>query len=180
LPSAKVLEQKQQQVAEISEKISKSVAGVLVDYKGITVAEDTALRAELRKAGVHYEVIKNTLLRLAIKDTPLENLDEVLSGTTAIALSEDDHIAPARIITKFASKHKTFQIKGGFLDGEVISLEKIDSLAKLPTREVLLATVVGAFQAPMAAFARAIQAIIDKQGEAAAPAEAAAEAPAEA
>lgn len=175
MPSAKVLELKQKQVAEIAERISKACAGVVVEYKGITVAEDTALRAELRQAGVHYEVIKNTMLHLAIKDTSLSGLDEVLTNTTALALSNDDYVAAARILSKFASKHKTFQVKGGFLDGEVISLEKLDSLAKLPSREVLLATVVAAFQAPMAAFARAVQAIVDKQGEgAAAPAEEAA------
>lgn len=176
MPSAKVLEQKKQQVADLSEKLNSAVAGVIVDYKGITVADDTVLRANLRKAGVDYAVVKNTLLTLAVKGTALEGLTSVLEGTTALAVSKDDAVASAKILSEFAEKHENFSVKGGFLDGEVISLEKIDSLAKLPSKEVLLATVAAAFQAPMASFARAINAIVEKDGEAAPAAE---EAPAE-
>lgn len=165
MPSAKVLEQKKQQVATLSEKLEKAVAGVIVDYKGTTVADDTALRADLRKAGVDYAVVKNTLLTLALKGSPLEGLTSVLEGTTALAVSDEDCVASAKILSEFASKHDNFKIKGGFLEGEIISLEKIDSLAKLPSREVLLATVAAAFQAPMASFARAINAIVEKDGE---------------
>ncbi|MBQ8209817.1 MAG: 50S ribosomal protein L10 [Clostridia bacterium] len=179
MPSAKVLEQKKQQVAELSEKLNSAVAGVIVDYKGTSVADDTVLRATLRNAGVDYAVVKNTLLTLAIKGTALEGLTSVLEGTTALAVSKDDCVASAKILSEFASKHDNFSIKGGFLEGEVISLDKIDSLAKLPSREVLLATVAAAFQAPMASFARAINAIVEKDGEAAPAAEEAAEAPAE-
>lgn len=164
MPSVNVLEQKQKLVKDLSEKIQGSCAGVLVDYKGTTVSDDTALRAELREAGVNYAVIKNTMLHLAIKDTALSELDEVLTGTTALALSSDDYVAAARILSKFADKHKNFSIKGGFIDGEPISLDKLKSLGKLPSREILLASVVYAFQAPMAAFARAIQAVVDKDG----------------
>ena len=177
MPSEKVLEQKKQKVAQLTEQLKNACAGVVVDYKGINVANDTKLRKELREAGVHYAVVKNTLLHLAVQDAGLTGLDEVLSGTTAIALSEDDYVAPARILSKFADASKTFSVKSGFLDGEVISLEKISSLAKLPSREILLATVCNAFNAPIASFARAIQAIVDKSGEAAPAAE---EAPAEA
>ena len=166
MPSAKVLEQKKQQVAELSEKLSSAVAGVIVDYKGINVADDTALRANLRKAGVDYAVVKNTLLTLAVKGTALEGLTSVLEGTTALAVSNEDCVASAKILSEFAEKHENFSIKGGFLEGEVISLDKIDSLAKLPSREVLLATVAAAFQAPMASFARAVNAIVEKDGEA--------------
>ena len=168
MPNAIVLEQKQKQVAEISEKLSNSCAGVVVDYKGINVADDTALRKELREAGVDYFVVKNTLLGRAIEGTDLAEMSNVLEGTTAIAISKEDHVAAARILKKFADAHENFSIKAGFLDGKCISLDMIDSLAKLPSREVLLATVLGAFQAPMAAFARAVQAIVDKDGEAAA------------
>ena len=168
MPNAIVLEQKQKQVAEISEKLSSSCAGVVVDYKGINVADDTVLRKELREAGVDYFVVKNTLLSRAIEGTDLAEMSNVLEGTTAIAISKEDHVAAARILKKFADAHENFSIKAGFLDGKCISLDMIDSLAKLPSREVLLATVLGAFQAPMAAFARAIQAIVDKDGEAAA------------
>ncbi len=175
MPSAIVLEQKKQVVAELTERLNNSIAGVIVDYKGINVADDTALRKELREAGVEYTVVKNTLLRLAIGATELNGLDAVLEGTTAIATSADDYVAAARILSKFADTHKGFEIKNGFIDKEVIDVAKISGLAKLPSREVLLANVLGAFQAPFSAFARAIQGIVDKDGEAA-PAEAPAEA----
>lgn len=167
MPNAVVLEKKQKQVAELAELIKSSVAGVVVDYKGISVADDTALRKELREAGIKYTVVKNTLLGRAIEGTDLESMKEVLEGTTAIAVSPEDHVAAARILAKFADSHDSFKIKAGYLDGKVIDLETINSLAKLPSREILLATVVGAFQAPIAAFARAVQAIVDKNDEAA-------------
>ena len=167
MPNAIVLEQKQQIVKELAEAISGSVAGVIVDYKGINVADDTVLRKELREAGIDYRVVKNTLLGRAIEGTELDGIKSVLEGTTAIAISKEDHVAAARILNKFAEAHENFNIKAGYLDGKEIDLETIKSLAKLPSREVLLATVVGAFQAPIAAFARAVQAIVDKNGEAA-------------
>ena len=168
MPNAKVLEAKQAAVAALSAKITDSVAGVVVDYSGITVADDTVLRKELREAGVDYSVVKNSILGRAIEGTELEEMKSVLEGTTAIAISKDDHVAAARILKKFADDHDNFKIKAGYLDGKTISLDMVDSLAKLPSRDVLLATVLGAFQAPMAAFARAVQAIVDKDGEAAA------------
>lgn len=174
MPSAKVLEAKKAQVAALKEKFDGAVAGVVVDYKGITVEDDTKLRKELREAGVEYVVAKNTLIKLAIDGTALTAMNDVLEGTTAVATSKEDYVAAARILSKFAEKSETFKIKTGFLDGEVISLEKIDSLAKLPSKEQLLATVCRVFQAPMASFARAVQAIIDKDGEAAPAAEEAA------
>ncbi len=180
MPSEKVLEQKKQIVADLAEALKGSVAGVVVDYKGINVADDTVLRKELREAGVKYSVVKNTLLGLAAKEAGLEDITKVLEGTTAIAVSPEDHTAAARILSKFADTHKNFSIKSGYLDGDVIDLATIESLAKLPTREVLLATVCNAFNAPIAAFARAVQAIVDKGGvEACEPAPAAEEAPAE-
>ena len=166
LPNAKVLEQKQQLVAELSEKISGAVAGVVVDYKGTTVADDTALRKELREAGIEYFVVKNTLLARAIEGTDLADMKSVLEGTTALALSKEDHTAAARILNKFAEAHENFNIKSGFLDGKLVDVDTIVALAKLPSREVLLATVLSAFQAPIAAFARAVQAIVDKDGSA--------------
>ena len=171
MPSEKILEAKKAEVAAIAERLQGAIAGVIVDYKGINVADDTALRKELREAGVEYTVVKNTLLRLAIAGTELTGLETVLDGTTAIATSADDYVAAARILNKFADTHKGFEIKNGFIDKEVIGVEKITGLAKLPSREILLANVLGAFQAPISAFARAIQAIVDKDGEAA-PAEA--------
>ena len=167
MPNASVLEMKQQQVASLSEKISAAVTGVLVDYSGITVADDTALRKELRENGVEYTVIKNSIIRRAVEGTSVEGISEVLEGNTAIALSNEDYTAAARILCKYADSHDNFKIKAGFLDGNVVDVATIDSLAKLPSKEVLLATVCSAFQAPIAAFARAVQAIVDKDGEAA-------------
>ncbi|MBQ6268343.1 MAG: 50S ribosomal protein L10 [Clostridia bacterium] len=184
MPSAKVLEQKKQIVADLTDKLQNSVAGVVVDYKGINVADDTVLRKDLREAGVKYAVVKNTLLGLAAKNAGLDDLCKVLEGTTAIAISPEDHTAAARILSKFADTHKNFSVKSGYLDGAVVDLPTIEALAKLPTRDILLATVCNAFNAPIAAFARAIQAIVDQGGAApkAAPeaAEAAPEAAAEA
>lgn len=172
MPSEKILEQKKAVVAELSDRLKNSVAGVLVNYKGITVADDTKLRKELREAGVKYTVVKNTLLKRACEDAGLEGLTPVLEDTTAIATSAEDYVAAARILCGYAEKNKKFTVKSGYLDGEVIDMDKIIGLSKLPSREVLLANVLGAFQAPIASFARAVQAIVDKQE---APAEAAAE-----
>lgn len=165
MPSQKVLEQKQKIVDDLAERIQGSVAGIIVNYEGITVEDDTKLRKELRESGVKYTVVKNTLIKRAAEKAGLDGVEGVLNGTSAIATSEDDYVAAARILQKFADGHKTFAVKTGYLDNEVISLEKIQSLAKLPSREVLLANVLGAFQAPIASFARAVQAIVDKSGE---------------
>ncbi|MGN0452388.1 MAG: 50S ribosomal protein L10 [Ruminococcus sp.] len=176
LPSQKILEQKKQIVADLTERLNNSCTGLLVSYEGISVADDTKLRKELREAGVEYTVTKNTLLTRAFAETGLQDLNQHLEGTTAIATSADDYAAAARILCGFADKSKTgFTVKGGYLDGEVISMDKIVELSKLPSRDVLLANVLGAFQAPIASFARAIQAVVDKGGvEACAPAEEAA------
>ena len=176
MPSEKVLEQKKQVVAELTDRLNNSCAGIIVDYKGITVADDTKLRKELREAGVQYSVVKNTLLKIAIANTEKKGLDTVLEGTSAIATSAEDYVAAARILWKFADSHKTFTIKNGYIDNEVIGLDKIEGLSKLPSREILLATVLNAFNAPIASFARAVQAIVDKSGEAPAAEEAPAKA----
>ena len=187
MPSVKVLEAKKAIVAELADRLKNSCTGVLVNYKGINVADDTALRKELREAGVKYSVVKNTLLSRAAEMADLAGLQSTLEGTTAIATSDEDYTAAARILSNFAKKSKTFEIKAGYLDGSVIDLATVDNLAKLPSREVLLANVLGAFQAPIASFARAIQAIVDDGGidaclakKGAAASEAPAEAPAEA
>ena len=187
MPSVKVLEEKKAIVAALTERLNNSITGVLVSYKGISVADDTALRKELREAGVQYTVVKNTLLSRACEEANLTGLQGTLEGTTALATSDDDYAAAARILNNYAKKSKTFELKGGYLDGEVVDMATIERIAKLPTREILLANVLGAFQAPIAAFARAVQAIVDKGGveacekaEEAPAAEEAAEAEAEA
>ena len=181
MPSTVVLEKKKQQVADLSDRIKNSCAGIVVDYKGINVADDTALRKELREAGVVYTVVKNSILSRAAENIGMELDSSVVEGTTAIATCDDDYVAAARILNKYAEGHDNFSIKTGYLDGAVIDNAKIISLAKLPSREILLATVCNAFNAPISAFARVLQAIVDKGGVEACAAETAPaeEAPAE-
>ena len=151
MPSEKVLEQKKQIVAELSESLKNSCIGVIVNYKGITVAEDTKLRKQLRETG-EYKVVKNTLLKLALKDAGIEGLDSVLEGTTAIALSKDDYTGSAKALCDFVDKSKTFEIKAGFVDGKVIDVEAVKSLAKLPSKEVLVAQALSGLNAPITGF----------------------------
>ena len=170
MPSQAILEQKKAAVADLTEVLKAACSGVLVEYKGINVADDTKLRSDLSAAGVRYSVIKNTVLELAAKEAALDELTPFLKGTTALATSSEDYTAAARILSKFAAASKTFKVKTGFVDGQVIDQTKVDALAKLPSREVLLATVCNAFQAPIAAFARAMQAVADKNNAPAEPA----------
>ena len=149
MPNAKVLEEKRALVAELTEKMKNASAGVLVDYKGITVADDTKLRRELRAAGVEYAVIKNTMLRFAIDNLGYSELDEQLNGTTALAISPEDPVAAAKILTAYAKKNDKFKIKGGFVDGKPLNTAEVANLAELPPREVLIAKVLGGFNAPI-------------------------------
>ena len=163
MPSAKVLEQKKQIVAELAEKMKNASSGVLVDYKGINVADDTQLRAEMRKNNVDYKVIKNTLIRFAAKEAGLEGLDGVLEGTTALAMSADDVIAPAKVVAEFAKKNENiYNIKAGFMDGKVVSVEEIMEIANLPSKEVLLGRLVGGLQGPIFGLALVLKAIAEK------------------
>lgn len=172
MPSAKILEQKEKMVGELAEKMKSAQSGVLVNYCGITVEKDTSLRNELRKNGVHYKVIKNTYIKKAADIAGLSGFDSVLEGMTAIALS-DDPIAPAKVLNKFAEDNDSFELKAGFIDGRVIDVNEIKSLAAIPSREGLIVKLLGSIQSPLYNFAYAIQAIIDKEGGV--PAEAAAE-----
>ena len=174
MPNAKVLSEKQAVVAALTEQLKNASSGVLVDYKGITVAEDTALRADCRENNVEYAVIKNTLLRFAFNNVGLNELDDQLNGTTSLAVCMDDPVAPARVIADYAKKlNGKFEIKGGFMDGKVVSLEEIQALAELPSKEVLQAQALGMMLAPITSLAIVLKAIAEKNGE---PAEA--EAPA--
>ena len=177
MPNAKVLSEKQAIVAELTEKLQGASAGVLVDYKGITVSEDTELRAECRKAGVEYAVIKNTLLRFAINNCGLEEMDPALNGTTSLAFSTGDLIAPMSIINKFAKKFNgsKFTIKAGFMEGKVLPLADVLALAELPGKEALQAQALGTLLAPITSLAIVLKAIAEEKGgfvEAEAPAEA--------
>jgi len=157
LPSEKILTQKKQQVEDLAALLKSSVAGVLVDYKGINVANDTKLRRELRAAGVNYSVIKNTLLRRAVEKADLKDLDDILTGTTALAVCENDAVAAAKILNKYAEGSKgAFKIKGGFVEGKVIDAQSVEALAKLPAREELVAMVLRGFNAPISGFANVL------------------------
>ena len=169
MPNAKVLSEKQAIVASLTEKLQGAAAGVLVDYKGITVSEDTALRAELRKNNVEYAVVKNTLLRFAVNNCGMNELDDLLNGTTSLAICNDDPVAPARIVNDFAKKlGDRFSIKGGFMDGTVMPLNEVMALAEIPPIPVLRAQVLGTMLAPISGLACVLKQIAEKQG---APAE---------
>ena len=167
MPSEKILLQKQGKVNELTELLKSSTAGVIVDYKGITVAEDTKLRKDLREAGVTYRVEKNSILRFAMKNVGLDSLTDVLEGTTAIALSSDDQTAPARILGKFAEdcKGAKFALKAGFVDSEIYDEKGVMALSKIPSKEILLSQLVGSLQGPMQKLAAIVKAVADKKAE---------------
>ena len=171
MPNAKVLSEKQAIVAALVDDLKAANSGVLVDYKGITVAEDTALRHELRENGVEYAVVKNTLLRRALDGLDMGELDEVLNGTTSLAVSKDDPIAPMRIVNKYAKQMgDRFNIKAGFMDGKVLPLDDVYALAELPSKDALLGQVLGMMLAPITSLAIVLKAIAEKDGEPAAEA----------
>ena len=179
MPNAKVLSEKQAIVAALVDDLKAASSGVLVDYKGITVAEDTALRHELRENGVEYAVVKNTRLRRALDDVGLGELDGVLSGTTSMAISKEDPIAPMRIVNKYAKQMgDRFNIKAGFMDGKVLPLNDVFALAELPSKDALLGQVLGMMLAPITSLAIVIKAIAEKDGQPAAEAPAEEAAPA--
>ena len=162
MPNAKVLEEKKALVASLVEKIKNSPSGVLVDYKGINVEDDTKLRHDLREAGVEYAVIKNTMLRFAADELGFSALDEHLNGTTALAIAGEDVVAPARILNDYAKKHDNFTIKAGYLEGEVIDAAKVVELANLPSREGLIAQVLYGFNFPITQLVIALDNIAKK------------------
>ena len=178
MPSNKILEAKKQVVETLAEKIKASQAGVLVKYEGIKVSEDTALRNALRKAGVEYTVMKNTLTGRACEIAGYGDMKQYLSGMTAIAISQDDPLAPAKIMKQYADKIQSFEIKAGFVDGGVLDAAGVEALAATPSKEVLVAKMMGSLMSSLYSFAYVLQAKIDKENEGgeAATEEAAAEA----
>lgn len=175
MPSNAILEQKKQIVADLAEKIKASPAGVLVNYQGITVADDTAMRKALREAGVTYVVMKNSLTGRACDEVGYGAMKEHLAGMTAIAISANDPIAPAKILKPYAEKIESFKILAGYLEGEVIDEKTVIALADIPSKEVLIAKFLGSIQSPLYNLAYALKAVADKMGgnaEEAAPAEA--------
>lgn len=163
--STSILEQKKQVVAEIVGKLNNSKSTVLTDYRGLTVAEMNELRKQLREAGVDYQVLKNTMTRRATAETQLTELDENLKGPTAIAFSNEDVVAPAKILHNFSKDHKALEIKGGVVEGRVVSVDEIKELATLPSHEGLLSMLLSVLQAPMRNFALAVKAVSEKDGE---------------
>ena len=165
MPNAKVLSEKQAIVAALADRIKNASAGVLVDYKGITVAQDTELRAELRKNEIDYTVVKNTLTRFALDEAGLQELDSVLSGTTSLATSAGDPIAPIRVISEYADKlGGVFNVKAAFLEGKILSEGEIKEIAALPSKDALYAQVFGTLLAPITSLAVVLNQIVEKQG----------------
>ena len=144
-------------VAELKDLLSSSKGAVLVDYCGLTVAEDTELRSKMREAGVKYMVAKNTFIRIAAKEAGVEGLDSYLEHNTAVAFSAEDPVAPAKILNDFSKDHKALEIKAGILDGKVIALDEVKALAELPSRDELLAKLVGSMQAPISGLVNVLQ-----------------------
>ena len=164
MPSAKILKEKQKIVEELTEKL-KSKSGVLVNYSGITVNEDTEMRVKIREAEIDYSVVKNTLMRLAIKNIGFDELDPILNGTTSLAVSNTDPIAPARLIKEYADKFTDyFEIKAGFMDGRVLSAAEVIELAGIPPLPILQAKLLGTMLAPIASLAVVLKAIAEKGG----------------
>ena len=176
MPNAKVLESKKAVVDALTEKLKGATAAVFVDYKGITVAQDTELRRQFREASVEYSVVKNTLTRFAAKNAGYNAFDEVLNGTTSMACTTGDPIAPARIVCEFAKANKILEIKGGLIEGKVLSVDELKSFGDLPSKDALVAQVLGTFLAPISSLAVVLDQIRQqKEGPAPAEAEAAAE-----
>ena len=158
------VELKQPVVAEIAELFDGAASAVVVDYRGLTVEQDTALRKQLREAGVTYKVYKNTMIRFAAKGTAFEALEPNLEGPTALAVSKTDATAPARILANFAKTADKLELKGGVVEGPYYDAKAINVIASIPSREVLLGRLLGSMQSPIANFARVINQIAEKNG----------------
>ncbi len=159
------VELKQPVVAAIAEDVKDAQSVVLVDYRGMTVAQDTELRKQLREAGIIYKVCKNTMMKRAFEGTEFAGLDAYLEGPSAIAISKDDATAPARIICKFAKEADKLEVKAGVVEGQVYDVAGIQALASIPSREELLSKLLGSIQSPIANFARVIKQIAENGGE---------------
>ena len=168
MPNAKVLEQKKLAVETLSDKMGRAASGVLVKYEGITVEDDTKMRAALRKAGVEYTVLKNSIIGRACDNAGFAALKSELTGMNAVAISFEDQVAPAKILKEYADKIESFELRGGFVDGEVLDAAGVNELASIPPKEVLVGKILGSIQGPLYSLAFALQAIIDKNGEGAA------------
>ena len=166
--SEAIIAKKAQQVAEVAEQFKNASSVVVVDYLGITVEQATNLRSELRKVGVQFAVVKNSILSRAAKEAGLEGMDDIFKGPSAVAFSNDDVVAPAKILADFAKKVEALEIKAGVIEGKVSSKEEIEALAKLPNREGLLSMLLSVLQAPVRNTALVFKAVADQKDGAAA------------
>lgn len=174
------VEQKQPIIKEISDYLNGASAAVLVNYRGLTVEQDTKLRKQLRENGIVYKVYKNTMINFAVKDTEFADLAQLLEGPTAIAISKDDATAPARLIAQFAKTAPVLEMKAGVVEGTFYDAEGINAIAEIPSRDILLGRLFGSMQSPIANLARVLNQIAEKGGAPAAEEPKAEEAPAEA
>lgn len=163
MANAKVIQAKQEAVDVVTSKLRESATTVVADYRGLNVAQVTELRKQLREAGVEFQVLKNTLVRRATAAAELSELDEVLTGPTAIAFSVEDAVAPAKILNDFAKKNDALKVKGGVVEGRVVGADQIKALAELPSREGLLSMLLSVLQAPVRNFALAVKAVAEKE-----------------
>jgi large subunit ribosomal protein L10 len=163
MANAKILAEKEQAVAEVTEKFKASASTIIADYRGLNVAQVTQLRKSLREAGIEFVVLKNSLARRASANAELSALDEYLTGPTAIAFSKDDLVAPAKILTDFAKKNDQLSVKGGVVEGRVVGYDQIKALAELPSRDGLLSMLLSVLQAPVRNFALAVKAVAEKK-----------------
>jgi len=158
MPSEAILEQKKQIVQELAEKIKNAKALVLADYRGLTVEEDTELRNALRKAGIEYRVVKNSMTRFAARQNGMEELEAYLVGPTAMAISTEDPVAPAKVLSEFVKKYKNFELKAGIIEGRLTDVDGLKAIAELPSREELVAKTVGMLNAPIYGFVNVLNA----------------------
>ncbi|MBP1153544.1 MULTISPECIES: 50S ribosomal protein L10 [unclassified Paenibacillus] len=163
MANVKIIEQKAQQVTVVADKLKESSCAIVADYRGLNVAQVTELRKQLREAGVEFQVLKNTLVRRATATAELSELNEYLTGPTAIAFSKEDIVTPAKILADFAKKNDKLNIKAGVVEGKVVDYNQIKALAELPSREGLLSMLLSVLQAPVRNFALAVKAVSEKQ-----------------
>ena len=165
MPKEEVIAQKQARGDELKDKFESSVSTIIFDYRGLTVAEVTELRKQLRESGVDMQVVKNTLLRRSASDAGFEDLEDIFKGPTAIAFSEEEVVAPAKIISEFADDHEAIELKGGVIEGKIATLETIGKIAKLPSREGILSMLLSVLQAPVRNTALVVKALAEKKEE---------------
>lgn len=163
MANAKIIQEKQQAVDVITSKLRESTTTVVADYRGLNVAQVTELRKQLREAGIEFQVLKNSLVRRATEGADLAELNSILTGPTAIAFSNEDAVAPAKILNDFAKKNEALKLKGGVVEGKVVGMEQIKALAELPSREGLLSMLLSVLQAPVRNFALAVKAVGDQK-----------------